>query len=47
MDFSESHAAFNRFPLELPAKFLAASDLENGVHPLVREDVHKVHATCI
>ena len=47
MYFSEGHAAFNRFLLELLAKLLATNSLENGVHPLVREDIHQVHTTCI
>lgn len=40
MDFSEVYTAFDRFRLELPAKLLAASNIENGVHPLVQMDVH-------
>jgi len=47
MDFAEGLATLNGFPLEFPSKLLATSCLENGVHPLVREDVHEVHTTRI
>ena len=47
MDHAESHATLDRFPHELPSKLPATSSLENGVLPLVREDVHKVHTACV
>lgn len=47
MDFAEGLTTINGFPLELPSKLLATNSLKNGVHPLVREDVHEVHTTCV
>lgn len=47
MDRAKSHPSFNRFSLKLPAKLLAANGIEDGVHPLARKDIHKVHTTRI
>lgn len=47
MDFTEDCAAFYRFPFELPTKLLSANNLEYGVDPVVREDIHQVHTARI
>lgn len=47
MNFAERHAALNRSPLELLPKLLATGGLENGIHPLVREDIHQIHTACV